>query len=225
MDNPDIVLYICEFLSDNSIIKFLSCSSEMYLLITKIFFKEFYKLSKVEDLPCYNNLISIIADKQILVLPTNIKNLDIQEIDLNDIVHDFPMSLEYLKLPCRFLKSSIFFPNSKLKTLYTYSHHFHTFRERVPTSVTKLILYGTDYLKAEAIPKHITHLKIMSTYTSDFCQIYSRIIPESIIYLKTHHLVDANFVKRDMTLVVRTINKDRIESLPHHPNFKVIYFE
>lgn len=221
MEYPDIVLYICEYLSDNSVIKFLSCSSKTYLLIKKIFFKEFYKLSKVEHLSCYNNLTSIIADKQILVLPINIKNFDIVEIYLNEHICDLPISLEYLKLPNIPIRTSIFSTNLKLKTIHTYSSHFYNFHEKVPKSVTKLILYGSNFLEANYIPKHITHLEIMFHSENLYC--YK--VPDTITHLKTHSIIDANFVKRDMTLVVPIINKDQIESIEHHPNFKVIYFE
>lgn len=221
MEYPDIVLYICEYLSDNSVIKFLSCSPKTYLLIKKIFFKEFYNLSKVEHLSCYNNLTSIIADKQILVLPTNIKNLDIVEIYLNEHICDLPISLEYLKLPNIPIRTSIFSTNLKLKTIHTYSSHFRNFHEKVPKSVTKLILYGPDYLEANDIPKHITHLEII--FNIDNLNCYK--VPDTIIHLKTHGMVEANFVKRDMTLVVPIMNKDLIESIKYHPNFKVIYYE
>lgn len=106
--SEDICLCICQFLSDQNALQFLSCNTTMHSLSDRILFTDEYSYDKIKDLPRFNNFAKIKTNSKIpSKLSSSIETLIIDNGSTSDFVDaSFPnrwilINAEFLAKLCR----------------------------------------------------------------------------------------------------------------------------
>lgn len=252
MDNPDIVLCICGFLSDTHIVRFLSCNNKLNLLKNRVLFRKKRDILKIHDLPYFDRFVSVSIKDLSSKLPIQIKHLTIVGMKTSDIINfSFPEELEkidigncywdseYPKFPkrtrelllCRHYSFMIptlkpkspFTPNMELEILTMGTLECEMYSKTIPTNVSKLVLHNNAYKPTYKIPYHITHLEFESWNNNHGD---TKIIPETVQYLRIHYAQRfhvSSISHRKMTLYLPGHWEEECDNIPLGPDFKIVY--
>lgn len=253
MDNPDIVIYICSFLSDIHIIRLLSCNNKLNPLKNRVLFRKKYDILKIKNLSYFDRFVSVSIKDLSNRLPIQIKNLTIVGMKTSDLIKfSFSQQLEKIDIGnCRWnsefpkfpqmMKELIlpndreifnyptpnfdspFTPDMKLELLGIEPFEYHWYNKTIPISVTKLIFHFNAASLNGKIPNHVTHLEF--EYWSHY---YSdtEIIPETVQHLRIRRAQRfhvSSISHRKMTLYLPGHWKDEDGNIPLGPDFKIVY--
>ena len=134
--NKDIILYICEFLSENDIMCFLSSCASSYKYIQNFSFNEFHIYSKVYKKSYYDNFTAI-SEYDEGKLPIKIKKLSFSEKFMGKIDNVLPDSILFVEFKGEYVcKLPKYLTELKLSKIKKYN-----FEGTLPNTL-KQILYG-----------------------------------------------------------------------------------
>lgn len=124
----DIIIYMCEFLSDIDKVFFLSANNTHHLLKNKIRFNEKTHVDKINKLTYYNRFANVITKKNIKKLPLNITHLTLSGTyhkNINKLIPKTVTHLTFMRTPqydiSEFFPTNITHVNIK-ESMYYYKY-------------------------------------------------------------------------------------------------------
>jgi len=220
MDNPDICLYISQFLPDLDALRFTMCNVMINSLKSKVLFTDTYAYDMIKDLLHFNNFTSItINNNRITKFPLRIKSLTIlgNMLSTTNFVNVlFPEGLEHLDMSSMLWNSDFSKIPHTLKSLKMPTHSHLTNAEdtyKLPFSAANVNLQQITmsseqcHIFNKSLPKHLTNLNLYGIFSlrkgdipdhitslSIVCgwteRSLSKLIPLSIRYLT---IMDADY--------------------------------
>lgn len=173
MITNDSALNICKFLNDKSKIRFLSTTSALDKLKTKVTFRTQLTTKQIEHLPYFNQFTQIFLENAADRIPSNVKIVNVRK-DFDGLIEMLQLykNIRYIHFESDFkqeIKDKLP-PNVKYLSFQSYYEHFYP--GAIPDSVTTMIITGgydsswfTGYKRdAHWIPDTVTNLTIRYNY-------------------------------------------------------------